>query len=81
MPVNCYHPWLPGELLVCHAGNLSASTWCSYLDSVSSGLKSGGTKVLEGEHGNIWKGEKALCMDTPVLSASELLICKDLATF
>lgn len=25
--------------------------------------------------------KKPLCVDTPVLSASELLICKDLATF
>lgn len=32
MPVNYYHSWLPGELLVCHFENLSVSTWCSCLD-------------------------------------------------
>lgn len=71
--MNCYQPWLPGELLVCRVGNPSVSTRCSYLDSVSSGLRylwdestgRGAWKYLE-------RRKKCLCMDAPVLSVSEL---------
>lgn len=73
MPLNCYQPWLPGELQVCRVGNRSASTPCSYLDSISSGL---GYLWDESTGGGAWKylgrRKKRLCMDAPVSSVSEL---------